>query len=260
MPFEDNYHQSRSVVDFAGLSAPSVGENILWDYSNLSITDKFTVYPYLEFIDSEFPLADLSNQFDRDYNIATEDRTGHHIYGSFLDGFFYYGARFNSAFTIPVFGGAGSIKYLEEDVIASQSIKMIPTPATFGTKEEVSYTETNNFLATYPPAGLNNTPGATVDSLDYSIEVVAWGQLKLPTYSETFDVLLFKRSYISRQYQFLGGAPAPASLLANLGIEDGYQSTSTTYVFYAKGHGPIAFVRYRNGELTRASFVNDLPR
>ncbi len=258
-PVEAGYLESRSEVSF-NLPQPTGGENVTWDYSGLIVTRKRGVVPYLAFSNtSTFPNAELSQGITAEYSLATEDREDSElIFSTSEDGYFEHGRKHNSDFFISIFGGAGSITFLEEDAPYSETVSLVPTPFTYKDKLESRYSFKENFKATFPPQVPANTPGATIDSVDYSVEAIGWGELKLPSYPESFEVLLLKREESRRQYYFLGGAPASSALLTGLGIEDGRLSVLTTYVFYAKNHGPVATIIFENGKFLRGHFVNDI--
>ncbi len=257
-PFGDGYQQSLSDIDFSSSTAPVGGENMTWDYSNLMVTSKAATVPYKSYSDPAFSGANLSQTATTEYSLTNEKRDVIYVYSSTADGYYEHGRKYEADFVIPVFGGAGSVTYIAEDVIYSPKIKAVIFPFDYEDKAESEHVETSNFKATLPSAGLNNTPGANTDSISYSAEAIGWGQLKLPAYSESIEVLLIKRVEVRRDYWFLGGAPAPASLLTNLGIVDGAKTTIVTYVFYTKNQGPALFVNYEDDKLGGVYFVNDL--
>uniref|UniRef100_UPI00404B0BD3 hypothetical protein n=1 Tax=Flavobacterium sp. TaxID=239 RepID=UPI00404B0BD3 len=112
----------------------------------------------------------------------------------------------------------------------------------------------NNFIANAPALGLNNTPGQSRGTTSITQTVIASGTATLKGIGAK-RVLVLKSDFIETTNYFLGGAPAPAALLTNLGIQDGTSVTYTTYRVLAEGLGTVGFVNVNaNGEITSASF------
>ena len=101
---------------------------------------------------------------------------------------------------------------------------------------------------------MNNTPGQTKLTSSVNQEVIASGVANIKGIGNK-RVLVIKNSYSDQSNYFLGGAPAPAALLSNLGITDGSIVTGTTYRFIAEGLGTVGIIDVNaSGTITAASF------
>jgi hypothetical protein len=127
-------------------------------------------------------------------------------------------------------------------------------PMAYGNSWENNYTVESDFFVTASPFGLDNVPGSLHEQHQETREVAGWGQLTIPTEDGTsipYDVLMSKVTIIRVDSVFLGGAPAPNSLVSAFGLTQGAIDTSNYYVFYTEGNGrPLLTVIMSNDWLT----------
>ena len=112
-----------------------------------------------------------------------------------------------------------------------------------------SWSSTSNtnyeFLLTVAAFGLNNVSGAAHEEEAINYSVSGWGTLRLPDVNGgpaiEHEALLLKSETTVTLTYFLGGAPAPAPLLAAFGLTQGATSTFKNYIFLVKGLEDRAF-------------------
>ncbi len=234
------------------------GENQTWDLSAIASETPVNLVPYLTFSDATIPDANISLA-----SLTTETITGSELELTALfqvneSGFFEGGLRYTEDTVVPIFGGTGELVFNSGDFLFSPKREIVPFPMEYGYSRTENLSLTQNFSVTYAAAGLNQVPANTVDAVAYTTAVVGWGTLKLPGYDHPFEVLMVKNTRLTTRNYLLGGAPAPAQILAGLGLTDGEQFTDYAYSFYTKQHGQIAWYNIYQGELSRAFFRTDI--
>lgn len=247
----------------SAVSIPNPGENQTWDFS--ALTEIFSVEnggeDFLTPSNAAFPSATYayasqssynvsgfaSDNYDTTYFVEVSENGAYNLgfsqdepatlYVASLDATFSYGLQ-NRTY-------AGNAKY--PSVIFPA--KMGNAPVTVN-----DIKDTSNFTVTAAAFGLSNVPGQTTFTTDLTLEIFASGTANLKGIG-TKRVLVVKTSYTQTTNYFLGGAPAPAMLLANLGVTDGAATTGTTYRFIAEGLGTVGLIEVNDlGQIYFASF------
>lgn len=110
------------------------------------------------------------------------------------------------------------------------------------------------FALTVAAFGLNNTPGSSVQDATFSYEVMASGNLIVPSESGealgSIPVLVVRSDATRLDNYTLGGAPAPAALLTAFGLTQGATTIeSPAYTFYSPGLGSSVAVLFPENEI-----------
>lgn len=223
---------------------PSEGAAQTWDYSSWTPDIRSSTF--------YFDASSTSNpNFTAAYNVRTSDLvfaglliSSDLYHGLDNNGWYLYGRTLNAAdySLTAVSGGANdSLHFLQYDDIYSGRTDFVPFPVTYQTQLSQSREETIPFEITVAAFGLNRTSGFRKRIVRRDLDVVGYGTLVMPTATGTssapFDVLLFKTVRTQTDSFFLGGSPAPATLLGALGITQGETAMDSFYNFYAPNYG-----------------------
>lgn len=261
IPNSDGFVFQRTDFDLNAFVAPTIeGENLTWDLSNIPTAGSRNTRPMFAVND---PAAGSSNLgfVTITTNVITQQEVSYNALREInAEGIYATGAEYTEDVVVPIFGGAGTLSFVKGYFLNTPKYKLLGFPANYGDTHQVSTTTTEDFIADYPAAGLNNVPANTVDNSTGTVSIVGWGSLKLPGYTKSFEVLAVKSDYVNTRTYLLGGQPAPATLLAGLGLTDGEQSSTSAVEFYTREHGRIVLYGYNaSGALDLAYFRSDIP-
>ena len=266
--YDANYNVSGTTFGFFRtspnfVSIPSNGENQTWDFSTLTETTAFTTggSSYVTPSNTTFSTASFSVLGTNAWSISgsrSTDFEATFFYELNENGFYDLGYSQNAAAAIQVTSLGATISYPIQNLVYTGTTKYpsVLFPAKFGNPlvTTTGIVRASNFSVTAPAFGLNNTPGQTRVTSSVNQEVIASGVANLKGIGNK-RVLVLKNSYSDQSNYFLGGAPAPAALLSNLGITDGSILTGTTYRFIAEGLGTVGIIDVNaTGVITGASF------
>ena len=113
-----------------------------------------------------------------------------------------------------------------------------------------TYSYQTNFNLTIAAMSLNNTPCYRKTNYTYSNAVIGWGKVRvkngngMPT--AYMNVLMIRRMESVTDSFYIGGSPAPASLLTAFGLSQGMVSNDYKDEFVRTGEiTPIAGVAYK---------------
>ena len=249
------------------IAIPTSGENQTWDFSTLTETSTLITggTNYLTPTNSAFSSATYSSigtnawtisgisspEFDADYFYELND-----------NGIYNLGYSQNEAAAITVASLGATINYPIQNLNYTGTTKypFVQFPAKFGNAPVTTsgIIRTSNYTVTAPAFGLNNTPAQTKVTSSLNQEIIGSGNANLKGIGNK-RVLVLKSSYSDQSNYFLGGAPAPAALLSNLGITDGTIITGTSYRFIAEGLGSVGVIDVNaSGVITSATFRKEL--
>lgn len=159
------------------------------------------------------------------------------------------------AFSLNTGNPSDSIVVLKQDINYSAPLVRMPYPCTMGTKWNSTATSITNLTISYtPPAPLppmNNVPGQRKSITTSTNEVIGWGNLKIKRLdgkpSGYRQVLLVKNTISVQDSFFVNGAPAPAALLAQAGIQQGETRVVYQKSFYREYEMlPMCNITYEN--------------
>lgn len=132
-----------------------------------------------------------------------------------------------------------SLIFITQDIIYNAPEHKIKYPCTMGTKWKDSVVLSTKFNLTVTSSGLNNTPGARKTTRITNYEVKGWGKMRVKDYKGNptgyMDVLVIDRTEITSDSFFLGGNPAPPSLLAAFGLTQGQQLPKYKRFYFRAG-------------------------
>ncbi|HXL55296.1 MAG TPA: hypothetical protein VN958_03500, partial [Chitinophagaceae bacterium] len=227
-------------ADAAGVAIPTQGANQKWDYSNLTKNDansnavsyvpaSYPAYPTaLRQFNNFFPLAGIPIA---QTNIEGNDENSYHGLGTHFD---------RQAFSLQLLTGSAtdSLIIVRQNVHEPHQI-WEKYPVTYLTSFMSHSISVTNFQLSIAAFGLDHVPGQFVQHTYDKREVVGWGKVRIPTASGPSDyirALLQKLTVLKVDSVYLGGAPAPAALLAAFGVTQGETTNSYyQYRFYHRG-------------------------
>ena len=245
------------------VTIPTKGENQTWDFSKLAETATFTSggATFLTPANAAYPTATYTSggTTARAVGGATSPTVPATFFSEISDaGSFDLGYSQDAALAISVPSLGATINYAVQNFTYTGTTKYpnVLFPAKFGnaTTNTNGIVLTSNFTVTAAALGLNKTPGQTKITSSVTIDIIGSGTANLKGIGNV-RVLVAKNTWSDVTNYFLGGAPAPAALLTNLGITDGAVTVASTYRFIAEGLGTVGFIDVNaNGVITGASF------
>ena len=247
----------------ASVTVPSAGENQTWDFSTLaeSISYNESGANYLTPTNIAFPTA--SYGFAASTAWAAGGSVSPYVasteYTKISDaGVYKLGYSQNAATTITIASLGATINYPAQNLnyTGTTEYPSVLFPAKFGNAPVVTsgLVFTSNYTVNAAAFGLSNTPGQTKKTTTVTSEIIGSGIANFKGIGKV-RVLVAKNSYSDKTNYFLGGAPAPAALLTNLGLVDGAITTGATYRFIAENFGTVGFIDVdASGVVTGASF------
>lgn len=135
-------------------------------------------------------------------------------------------------------------------------------PASMGDSWKSENASATNFNLTVEAYGLNSTPGVYKAFETVRDTVVGWGTVTIKNgtsglVSEKVEVLQIRRSIVRRDSFFLGGSPAPKSLLDAFGLVQGRIETISECFFYRQGNlRPLVSLIYvKNAEFNTLASI-----
>ena len=254
---------SFSTVNNASVTVPANGEGQTWDFSTLAETSSFTTggTNFLTPTNTVFPAATYMTPTTTAWAVSgsTSSTVAASNFNEVNDaGIFDLGYSQNAATSITIASLGATIAYPIQNLNYTGTTKFpnVLFPAKVGNAPVVTsgIVKTSNYNVNAAAFGLVNTPGQTRVTTSVTSEVVGSGTAKFRNIAAV-RVLVTKISYSDRTNYFLGGAPAPAALLTNLGVVDGAITTGTTYRYVAEGLGTVGILEVSaTGVVTSAFF------
>lgn len=224
------------------LGAPSEGPDQVWDYSSLVVAD----FEYTEHFGvnshPDFPTAtsyyqnDLSFQgfLIQNFNYEAVNASGWSVVGQEIKDITYPIAAITG-------GPNDSLHFVGGNFAYPVPNELINFPVTYQDQWTTEITGNTPFELTVAAFGLNKTPGNRKRTVTTTREIVGYGELTMPTFDGTpsapMEVLLMKTNTTAVDSVFLGGAPAPAPLMAAFGLIQGSTASVSDYLFYKPGFG-----------------------
>ncbi|MGB0931148.1 MAG: hypothetical protein ACPGVB_10250 [Chitinophagales bacterium] len=246
---KDNFPRGGSFTDIGYfvetdiLDAPTEGTGQVWDYSFLT-PDSLVTQVY----------TDASN--DPNFSGVLNYISGNILFNGFPisrnqyeaideEGWYHKGRTTEevSYSVTAISGGADDLLRFPDRVVPyGGRLNKLQFPVTYESDWTQNQIENTEFELTVAAFGLNAVPGVNVKTITERREVVGEGKLIIPSEdgspSLPMDALLLKVDMTGIDSVFLGGAPAPAPLLAAFGVTQGNISVADTrYIFYMPGFG-----------------------
>lgn len=134
---------------------------------------------------------------------------------------------------------ADSLVFPTQDIVYSAPEVHLKYPMTMSDTWTDNIKVSTNFNLTVAAFNLNNTPGERRASFTIKNTVVGWGKMKVndenATPSGYMEVLMVKIERTVADSFYLGGSPAPTSLLTAFGLSQGQTQSKYSYAFYRAG-------------------------
>lgn len=132
-----------------------------------------------------------------------------------------------------------SLIFPEQTVVYSVPEKTMAFPMHFGDTWSSTAHQTVNFELTVNMFGMFNTPGERRSVVEMSDSVKGWGKMRVKNLngqtSAYMDVLVVQETEHTSDSFYLGGAPAPSTLLDAFGLSQGQSESRYTTLFYRSG-------------------------
>ena len=242
------------------LEAPAVGENQIWDLSNLDVQLVYNT----EFFDAsgdDFYKDAINYQNTRyalnDFLFESTD-----FYAIDDEGYAKIGRRLaETDFSITELtgGSTDNLKIVGGNSPFEGRWDYIKFPLKYEDSWTFNFKMPTNYELTIESYELKDTPGLFMNHITESREVVGSGELTMPNKDGgvmTIDALLIKVERTVIDSVFLGGQPAPPQLMAAFGLLQGGIATRETYVFYSAGYGEsVASYDITDGNITYKSLT-----
>lgn len=236
--------RSGTVPSFAGAA------NATWDLTVMGDSTSFfydngaysgSAFPTATFTQpGAYPFSSLMYYIDAIYDVTP---TGIINYGEHIE---------RQALSLAGVSGAttDTLTFLQQDIPYTSNPKDLKYPCTMGTTWTEVIPYVTDFELTILAYGLDHTPGERRSHLTRSYNVIGWGKMRVNTPSGPsayMDVLEVEISHRVIDSFYLGGAPAPESLLTAFGTTQGQVSETNYRRFYRAGElRELARVTYSN--------------
>lgn len=206
--------------------------NATWDMTLATDSNVYTYNFNKAASSSAFPLATFT--ISRQYIVTPGMR---YDFVAMCDvntnGIVYMGEHINRQ-ALPLAALTGdtgdSLVFVTQDIMYSMPEYDVKYPCTMGTKWTDNISFATDFILTVNSAGLNNTPGQRKTRRITNYDVTGWGKMRVNDKNGNptgyMDVLAIDRVETVSDSFFLGGMPAPPTLLAAFGLTQGQQITT----------------------------------
>ncbi len=261
----------------SSISVAAQGTNQTWDYSGLTPTGGAITIVHYDAVDSasnypgayQFSDGDLDSPTGQTFpasEFLSINPNGYHVCG-------YYVSGLNESLTA-VTGGANDVLDIPfQRLVFPDTMFYLKFPVTAQSAWSGEYNRNVQFNLTVASAGLSASPGYFQFKVEQTRTVVGSGQIIIPDENGNamtpVDVLMIEVDEVQTDSVFLGGAPAPPSLMAAFGLVQGATETKSFVVFYPLNNGanPVASYtldpngnpngfEYRPDEARRASNIS----
>lgn len=224
-----------------------------WDLSTLNYTTSNYFRPRTTVSSSTFPSAAQATNMIYQINATLAYNTN--VIEAFTSNAYEFLGEQISRQSIPLVSLTGSatdsLVFLAQDVVYSNPKTEIKFPATMGTSWTGSYSFQTNFNLTIAAMSLNNTPCYRKTNYTYSNAIIGWGKVRVKNMAGMptayMNVLMIRRMESVNDSFYIGGSPAPASLLTAFGLSQGMVSNDYKDEFVRTSEiTPIAGVAYKS--------------
>jgi hypothetical protein len=148
-----------------------------------------------------------------------------------------------------------SLVFPDQIVNFSAPLMELTFPASYNTTWSSTVKYNTNFKLTVNAYGIVNTPGERRTTYTIKDTVVGWGKMKVQDKngdeSGLMDVLQVRHWEQAVDSFYLGGMPAPGSLLTAFGISQGMATSNSEVMFYRPNElTPLLWVKYSDNTMT----------
>lgn len=237
-------------VSLDEVTLPTAGQNQTWDFTTLTevSSETFGGAELRVPNNPNFPEATYVSSAPGFYFLGgaqSPNYTAFRYYDLDDSGIYELGLEQTDAVAIdvPNLGATISFPAQTRPYTSTNNLPTVLFPIEYGdapvSRNNITYP--TDFSVFAPAFGLNNTPGQTVLTTDYTQEVIASGQANF-TGIGMKRVLVLKSTSVETENYFLGGAPAPASLLNQFGATNGAVETVLYYRYVTEGLGTVGII------------------
>ena len=238
---ETEYTDSLVYAAPTTLGLPSEGPDQFWDYSSLT-AEQLNYASHFTASNSNIPEATSYYHNNLIFAGLTIPNKIYEVVDE--DGWRVLGLN-STGITFPIEaltgGPTDSLGFPEVNETYNGENNLLDFPTTYETSWDSDYSRSTPFELTVAAFGLDHVPGFRKRIHHDVREIVGYGQLVIPkadgSPSDPIQVLLMKTVRNTIDSVFLGGAPAPAPLMAAFGLTQGSTNTSSTYFFYKPDFG-----------------------
>jgi hypothetical protein len=248
-------------ADTTGFKLPLPGENRVWDFSDIGNSGS-SAWGYITPENADFSSATFADT--NSSSILIPGRYYH--YDS------YYETSENGANSLgyEVFlqkYGIGSLtgNALDSCNFPRQVWKystpsyLLKFPSTMSTSFHTNTRSAVNFLLSIKAYSLKNVPCQKVTNNVRHDTIIGWGKMRVPTIngpSLAYDVLMLKRSVVSKDSFYMNGIPAPAALLNAFGLTQGQTTITNRYIFWRENaRYSLMLINFGSNNFTQASSI-----
>lgn len=240
VPFRTTFFWGNDSTQY---SSPAEGADLVWNYQGITgtLNADFTYFTTSDSFFSATHHYETGRTSLPGFTIDTDIHRG-------LDniGYYEYGKQqHDTSYSIAaVTGGVNdALHFVDDKQYYEGDINFVLFPMVYGDYWIDTVSRTTPFEITVAGFGLNSTPGFHKRLFEIENEVVGYGKLLMTdsngSVSDSMEVLLQKTIRNGVDSFYIGGQPAPAQLLAGLGVVQGAQLQKISYHFYRKGYGDV---------------------
>lgn len=236
-PKPESFELLRFQADPENIEPPTIGEDQLWDYSNLQPIGTINSTVLNAEGDPNFPNAKYVSHGQLSFqnflfNVSSYealDENGVYLMGQITA---------DTTFSItPVSGGPNDIlRFVGTPEHFEGRLNIIKFPMTYGDTWTETRKERIPFELTVAAFGMDRVPGWRTRTVTQTRTVSGWGQVITPNRdgnpNPPRDVLLMWIEGITVDSFFLGGAPAPQPIMDAFGLIQGEEFNNSFTLFY----------------------------
>ncbi len=255
-----------------GVAAPTIGNNLTWDYTTLKDSTKgnFTgVFPIINPVSKFAPPFEAANFFlDQTAALGLIPDSIRYYYLLDSTGYSTIGYRRSKDIVTNVSAISGTAT---DNVAIKSKTTVFKTPYTAAlyrfpitskTSQALSIIDTINFVLNINSSGLTDAPSSLITREFDTTRTVGWGSVKvLGANGAAFSYQVLLVQSVTKQLDsfFTAGAPTSATLLGTFGLKQGNVRLSSTYAFIGLGRNSpllLFYVAADGKTITRIEGIN----
>lgn len=217
----------------ASVTAPTVGQNQVWDYSSLTGGADISA-SFIPNANSAFPKAALVDTGALQQLTSSVSIVSNKVYGEDINGIYWYGNYTNHQ--VYHISKTDSVFIPDQTNALSAPQTLVSLPSTFKNIWDNNFTDSSSFFLTVKSFGLKNAPSYGKIYSTTHDSIAGWGMLKIPSPNKQsigYPVLLIRRKTVTIDSIFINNAQPNPLLLAFFGASQGQTTTDYSEYFYA---------------------------
>lgn len=226
----------------SSISAPSHGNGQSWDYTSAtSGSPGLTTYMDAS---GDPNFSGALNYRERDLTFQVFPIESNEYEAIDANGWYFLGRTITDV-RYPIGGITGSasdtLRFVGGNYTYSGPRYQVQFPMAYQDQWILDYQVDLDFELTVAAAFLNQAPGTQSRYIYQEREVVGEGTVRIPDMngqpSQPIDALLLRVVRTTVDSVFIGGSPAPSSLMTTFGLTQGAMTMDSFYVMYSPGFG-----------------------